>query len=253
MAEQLTAFISSAESARFGRSTLRVNVPPSLSVGEAAVQLTDILASTEAEIVILRYPSEALGLFAGADLDGWARFPGGSLLYWRAPSHPVHDGSGTRELTGEERTRHAAEIDAMLRDSFAGYVNHYAANPLIEPDAAVLGYAQWAQAIASDARNRIFTVDDPEGIVGAAAISVSDGGWDINLAGVLSRAQRRGHYRRLLSGIVAAAESEKAELVISTQSHNIPVQRAWAAEGFLPDHSVDTVHLVPRAMLTRRG
>ncbi|MFT4285223.1 MAG: GNAT family N-acetyltransferase [Protaetiibacter sp.] len=251
MAETLTPRRSESESARFGRPTARVSVPDDMPVEVAAPLLHDAISGTTADIVIVRYPSRSLGSLADAAADpAWVCFPGGALVYWEAPGTPASDPSGALELDeGLRRGERAGEIDSALRDSFDGYINHYAADPLIDPQAAVEGYAEWARALAASPENRVFVVEDDGRIVGVAVISADDSGWDINLAGIISSAQRRGHYRRLISGVVEAARRADVRLVISTQSHNIAVQRAWAAEGFRPLRSVDTAHLVRRVAL----
>ena len=67
---------------------------------------------------------------------------------------------------------------------------------------------------------------------------------------MISAAQGRGIYAHLLAEVERrAAERGAAEVVISTQGHNVRVQRVWARYGFEPVHAMLTVHLVRPELL----
>ena len=70
---------------------------------------------------------------------------------------------------------------------------------------------------------------------------------EILLAGICTQFQSRDLYRHLLAHIENEMLSEKsAELVISTQSQNRNVQKAWDKYGLVPLMTVRTVHVENR-------
>lgn len=247
----IEALESPAESARFGYPTARLSLRAE-DHSDHGQAVAKALADTDAVIVIVRYPSESPRALAtsGSDLE-WACFPGGSVMHWRAPA-------SLAELPPADGFHSVAEdaipaLREVVLDSFAGYVNHYSANPLIPLGVTTEGYAQWADALARTPGNPAFGIRDPDGLVAAGLVDATGEAWDVALAGVARRARRRGHYRALLSGIVREAAAAGMPTTISTQSHNVAVQRAWIELGFLPTHSVETVHLVRRSQLSRPG
>jgi hypothetical protein len=87
-------------------------------------------------------------------------------------------------------------------------------------------------------------------VVGVATASSAESEWEIELAGIVPDRQRGGLYAHLLRGIHDGARHAGADrVVISTQSHNIGVQRAWARLGYEPIDAIETVHLVREGLL----
>ena len=246
---------SRQESDRFGVRTARITVAAGADVSSSAAALGHALTQSDAELVILRYPSQLVALVGTAAIDAdWLCLPGGAILYWQAPREASGiDVGEVTELVAADPLRDGRRVQAALLDSFEGYVNHYSANPAISPGSTEAGYVEWARNIARDPVNLVFAAWAGEEIVGAAVVTVDNDTWDINLAGVVAHARRAGHYRRLLAGIHSAALERRARLVISTQTHNIAVQNAWAGLGFRPISSFDTVHLVRRAAVQPTG
>lgn len=247
----VTLTASASETARFGFKTDRliVGVDALESAGSldalGALVRSRIETSTAA-VTILRYPSQLVRLLATVGVEDARVFPGGSLTYWEAPSSaPTHPGEAVLEIGLLERSVHAQSISAVLRSSFHGYVNHYSANPLI-PEALVTdAYVEWAASTLANPSSRAFANVIDDELVGVAIVGVERGLWEIELASISSRFQSRGLYLQLMSGVLSAAHSQGARrVVISTQSHNIAVQRAWAKLGFKPYSSIETVHLL---------
>lgn len=260
LAEYLNADVvsrpSASETARFGFETARITVgSEALADPAAAVDAVErALSASSAAVTILRFPSDALSLMRDVARGDAALYPAGTLVYWQGP--PLSDQPDTRDGRGFEvlphdRGRFASEILAVLRDSFDGYINHYSANPLIEPGVVVEGYAEWAAATMSSADNRVFAVATPDGAaVAVAVIAVTGDDWEIELASVAGHAQRQGHYVTLMQCVLSAAKTAgAARVIISTQAHNIGVQRAWAKLGFAPIAAIDTVHVIARSAL----
>lgn len=244
---------SESESDRFGFGTARLTVGFGAAdalggLGGVADAINGVLTDAAAKIVILRYPAGFLALGRSLPSSAWGVHPGGTLVYWESPlaaRHIPHPSAS--EFTLAERISRSSEIQSVLADSFDGYINHYAANPLIDPGIASIGYADWAASTLSDPNNRLFAVADESGLVAVAVVHAATSQWEVELAGVSTRAQGRGHYIRLMSRVQAAAADARADrLLISTQAHNIGVQRAWVKLGLQPISAIDTVHLLRR-------
>ncbi|UCR89700.1 GNAT family N-acetyltransferase [Mycetocola spongiae] len=207
-------------------------------------------------MVILRYPSRLVALADRVAPVGWRVLPAGSLMYWETHTsdyRAIERIAGIEvlvfrgdEFSGSPWRRPTLDL---LKDSFNGYVNHYAANGRFEHSAVTEGYLEWAQNTLLD-HSGIAYLLLAEGVpVGAAIISEFSelSVHEVELAAIGSRFQRQGLYRHLLDGIIAgAAAGGIKRAVISTQSYNLNVQRAWARAGLVPALAVETAHLVRR-------
>ncbi|MGW4637550.1 GNAT family N-acetyltransferase [Sphaerisporangium sp. NPDC004334] len=202
-----------------------------------------ILAST-AEVLVLRYPAEHVTWFA--ELTGLGRTAvfADALVYWRLdagrgrPPEPS-PGLGTRPIG------RAAEVEDLVGAIFSGYANHYAANPLFTTVQAVAGYREWALRSAEEGRCLGLHDLGGQALLGLATLDEDGPATEILLAGVVPSAQGRGLYAHLLKGVEDRAVAHgAARVVISTQAHNVRVQRAWARYGFEPVRTVLTVHLL---------
>lgn len=201
-------------------------------------------------------------LAAAVARSGREVLPAGSLTYWSARAAEVVQAvpEATEALSvlplaaypGGEQER-AAVVDAVVADSFGGYGNHYSANPLLEPAAALAGYQEWARSSAlGDPDDALLLLLDGE-VVGLATLVDGEepgGHVEVLLAGLRTAAQGRGRYGTLLGGVALEAQARgRHEMVISTQSHNVRVQRAWARLGLRPFAAVETVHAVRPGLL----
>jgi len=246
----VTLVPSASESARFGHPVERLTVgagwTESMSREQLGSRLRDLATGSTATTIILRYPAQAN--FVVTELGGVNRevYPAGSLLYWERDTAGQSADPAVSLLDQPLAPLVAAEALAVIADSFEGYVNHYHANPLIEETAVTEGYLEWAgNSLVADT-GKVFVVRDGDEIAGVATIDASEPGyWEILLAGMATSAQGKGLYLRLVRGVLAAAaEVGVPRVLISTQTHNIAVQRAWAKLGFSPVAAVETVHLV---------
>jgi ribosomal protein S18 acetylase RimI-like enzyme len=143
-------------------------------------------------------------------------------------------------------------VDAVVAASFAGYGNHYLANPLLDPAAALAGYQEWARLTVSAHPEDVLLLRRGGQVIGVATCHASpeDDHLEILLAGLLPTAQGRGLYAHLLAGCATHARHRGlARLIISTQAHNVRVQRAWARAGLLPFGAVETVHCLHPGLL----
>jgi hypothetical protein len=260
---------SPVETARFGvsigRLTVGVELPTSGPENERAAEaLAAALAAADEDVLVVRYPAQAVGLGAVVAGSGRTIIPAGALTYWSADTEEITakspgpvgsdlDVVAVSDLPGSVDDFGRA-IDDVIADSFVGYGNHYAANPLLDPAAALAGYQDWARRSLTAARDTIVLRDagTPVGIATCVASVDDTAHLEVMLAGLVRAAQGRGWYALLLVGCAAEARRrDLSRLIISTQVHNVRVQRAWARLGLLPFAAVETVHAV-RAGLARQ-
>lgn len=236
---------SDVESARFGLRIGRTEVAADVDPDELE------RASAGFDVVILRHRAVDLGVpFRLLGLRDLRAFTADHLCIWRWDAHPIEPvtpPAGWAIRIGDE----SASVERVVRDAFADYANHYRANPLLDPAAALDGYVEWAHTLAAaSADSCVLLVDAAGSAVGVALVDWDHDVPDIRLAGISSRAQGRGRYGVLVSHVMQlAVERSRPAVTISTQSHNVNVMRAWSRLGFVPVDTLATMHLVRRALL----
>jgi ribosomal protein S18 acetylase RimI-like enzyme len=79
---------------------------------------------------------------------------------------------------------------------------------------------------------------------GMAMTQIGEDFAEILLAGIAKNFQAKGLYQQLLQYVATdLRHKEMDKFVISTQSGNTNVQKAWARYGLLPALSIQTVHI----------
>ncbi|MFI7443335.1 GNAT family N-acetyltransferase [Nonomuraea indica] len=247
-APALRAQPSPFESARFGRSVERLTV--SAGAGTELDAVREAVLRSDADVVVLRYPAERIGWFAGLTALGRTAVFADSLVYWRLPAGRGRAPEPAAGLVAEP-TRDTAAVEGLVADIFAAYGSHYLANPLFDAAAALAGYQDWA--LRSAEADRCLTLRDDARMLALATLEEDAGRTEILLAGVVSGCQGRGLYAHLLKAVEDRTLARGAtEVVISTQGHNTRVQRAWARYGFEPVQTILTAHLVRNSLLPGR-
>ncbi len=239
---------SQPDSDRFGFSVDRMSVPDGFP-GTTA-QIAELAFSSDARVLVLRYPAARVDVFAALLNRGRDVLLADGLSYWR-----LTVGDGRRPSTQPDLD--VAEIDAegvdglvddLVGDIFADYGNHYLADPVFDPALVLAGYQEWAR-ISSRAGGGLVLRRNLEPVA-LATTSVADGQVEIELAGVLSAQQGSGLYPHLLAAVEDRARRERVDrVVVSTQTHNAGVQRAWARYGFEPVGTFATLHLLTPGLL----
>ncbi|NUW42404.1 GNAT family N-acetyltransferase [Nonomuraea rhodomycinica] len=246
---EVRAVPSPLESARFGRPVERLTV--GADAEEALDAVREAVLESAADVIVLRYPAERVGWFAGLTGLGRTAIFADCLVYWSLRAgrgRPPAPAPGLR--TGPLGDPDA--VGALVADIFAAYGNHYLADPLLDPAAALAGYQEWAARSAAE--GSCVALHDGARALGIATLEDDGPRTEILLAGVVSAAQGRGLYAHLLKAVEDHALARGgSEVVISTQSHNTRVQRAWARYGFVPVQAHVTVHLVRTALLSSAG
>ena len=137
-------------------------------------------------------------------------------------------------------------IDKLVDHIFSGYINHYTSNPLLKKTDILEGYKEWARSYC-DAENLgrlawivyrkgepiafltcLFKNDSCEGILYGVTREASGGG----VYGDLIRFSQNFFKVRGLK-----------TMKVSTQVHNVAVQKIWVREGFYPTQSFMTIHV----------
>lgn len=232
------------ESSRFALRIGRAWLEAAPGVSEVSAAIADY------DVVILRAPAELreIGLRLASASD-FVLLPADHLCFWNW----VDDRVGAFEMPGAfslRPARDAEEVRPLIFDAFSNYGNHYRANPLFDPDDVVAGYCEWVESLLAQGAATCLVLESSDGLHGFGIIDWSTDTPDIRLAGMISASQGRGLYPAVLHGLMREARDRKrSPIMISTQSDNIIVMRAWARLGWLPVRTLVTHHLVRRALL----
>jgi len=248
---------SPLESARFGFRVGRLTAVEGTEFGAVALALERL---EEFDLVILRYPSHQVRWFAALDIAGHLPIHADTLQYWtKEVGQPVvasaaesRSDSMTKVITRCAVRSDSDLIARMTSDVFAGYPNHYAANPLIDPAWSLAGYVEWAASAVDGGaeHHRVIVAERSRSPVGFATINIDVDSVEVELAGVLIDARRSGVYQALLRAVdELTVEVGSTRWEISTQVGNTAVLRRWASHGMQPDKSCETVHLTRRSLL----
>ena len=241
---------SPLESRRFGMTISRLVVGWYADEKHARPDLGDALAGLDDDLIIARWPTHMLSLATVAAASGRRTIGADVLVYWEAPPDhvlgrapaPTHD----LAVVAASEVGDPAEVVAdVVRDSFARYGSHYRASPELDQEFALAGYAEWALSALSRDPDDVLVLRRQGRSLGVATLHEGREGRDleVELAGLRREAQGMGWYRYLLSECARiAARRGRDRLVISTQAHNVRVQRAWARSGLVPFAAFTTAH-----------
>ena len=241
--------ISATESSRFGLRIGRVTLPS----GSAVDAVRAVLRDDQPDVLIVRAPADDPAMPAAlARIGAHVTLTADMLIYWR---WDASERSAPRATVGSvTATEDDDEIAALVRGVFAGYTNHYAANPLLAPSDALDGYVEWAQLLVRGGATCLVLQGSGGGPAGFGLIDWVEPVPDVRLAGIVPDARGRGAYRDLVAHMMRnVLERGGASLQISTQAHNTGVMRAWAEAGWRPVSTQTTFHVIRSALLSQRS
>jgi len=251
---------SPVETERFGYSFARVTIGPGPIDADG---LLAVIQDLTADVLVVRYDAARLDLACILARSRRVMVPAGALLYWDKPvsvaEPPLSSVSSNLQVHSADALdleTVSALVQDIVRASFRDYGNHYTANPLIDPSAALAGYEDWAvRSLNANPGNVLVMKDGGEPIGMAIVESAADGGHlEIVLAGIFPAAQGKRLYDAILDGCERVAVTRGAHRVVtSTQVHNVRGQRAWARHGLRPFAAIETVHLIDRDLLQALG
>jgi hypothetical protein len=239
---------SPVESDRFGLRVGRLLVGPGLDVAELES------ACDGYDVVVLRCRADDVELpFRLLGLRDFLSFTADHLSVWRWEAGDFMAIDPPRAWS-VRLSVDAAEVESVVRDSFAGYRNHYTADLLFDPRAALDGYVEWASTVMAHSDDGCSVLYDATGeAIGVALVEWSENAPDVALAGIRGHAQGRGLYGVLISHVMQQTlDRSRPALTISTQSHNVNVMRVWSRLGFRPVDALATVHVVRRELVAAR-
>jgi hypothetical protein len=247
---------SPVETDQFGCTIDRITIGP----GPVDVDhLLAVIQDLSADVLVIRYDAARLELPSTFARSHRAVVPAGTLTYWDQPVSVTEPPKRSNIEVLRADTRDLETVTALVREivrtSFRDYGNHYTANPLLDPSAALAGYEDWAVRSLSDNPGNVLVMTDRDQPIGLATLepSADAGHLEILLAGLVPAAQGKRLYGALLDACERVAASCGSErMVISTQVHNVRVQRAWARHGLRPFAAIETVHLIDRELLLAR-
>ncbi len=199
------------------------------------------------DLVVVRSACDDVLLGAQLQCEELVCWQADTLLYFEIPtSEPVEVGPGSLEPCG---LGDVVAVDRMVRDAFADYRNHWAANPALTRMSVTDAYADWTTSSLNDGDRVVLRYSMQEGeTAGICLVDDADETFEeILLAGVVPDQRRQGAYQSMLRHVIARAGSlGKGSVVISTQASNTAVMRAWARVGMLPTISLNTLHVMKR-------
>ncbi len=245
----VSAYESEAESQRFGCRMSRLVVGATAdATPELATRLTTELRDSPADIVVARWPGQHTGLPAAAAASGRVILPADMLLYWEVPattlaSMPLGETDLTTSVGGAGDI--GSVVEQVVVDSFRGYGNHYSANPLLDDDLALAGYVEWARRATEASPENLVTLWSGTTPIGLATLAHDGADLEIELAGIIGSAQGKGAYSYLTRAVGEHALALGCDrVIISTQAHNVRVQRSWTRAGYKPFAAVQTIHAI---------
>ncbi len=216
----------------------------SLAEADSAVALAE---ASGAQLLILRFPAQhrAFGWWLGELPCRWVFAD--TLVYYKRLIE------GTLELPVVEGYRQrlavpsdAPAVEELMLELFADYASHYRWNPRTDNAGRVAeGYGEWARRSVEGGQSFTFLLESSEGeIVAAATTEVQGDVGVMPLAGVSSRHGRRGLYRWVMDGTHNQFfKSGQRYQEISTQVHNLLVQKVWSRCGMVMHRANQTVHI----------
>lgn len=247
---------STVESDRFGLTIGRVVVGDECPEPQASQALGTVLEQSPEELLVVRWPTRLVALGAVAAASSRAIIPADVLTYWEVPVSDLQPEPAALarddlrvDVPSEADDASRAALESVVRDSFTGYGNHYTANPRLDRDLALTGYLDWARRALDENPRDVVLLQHRDEPIGVATLTTGGDGQDLEilLAGLTGSTQGQGWYRHLLAGVGDQARARGcSRVIISTQAHNIRVQRAWARSGFRPFGAVTTVHAMRR-------
>jgi RimJ/RimL family protein N-acetyltransferase len=238
-----TLQFSALDSERFG---LRVHRGSVDAVDADAI--ADEIERERIDVAILRLPAQTLGTVNGLVARGFAPIVADTLVAYdvdlRAYTPPPAD---PRLVLRDAERGDADTLARIAREVFEGYVSHYHANPLFGRAEILDGYAEWAAQHADGISGRAAWLIERDGeLAGFSTYGIDRAGGTATgvLNGILPAVRGKGVYRAMLGAMLKRfADAGVGRFEISTQVHNIAVQRVWTGYELALRSASNTVHI----------
>ncbi|MDQ1519108.1 MAG: hypothetical protein QOI55_181, partial [Actinomycetota bacterium] len=130
------------ETARYGVGIARLDISPDAAAVPG--QILDAFERSEARILVLRYPAQYADWFAQLVRPPLRVLHADTLVYYRQDLERVDPRAALPRgvITGGDALTER-EVGSLVRTVFAGYGNHYRANPELDADRSIDGYVEW--------------------------------------------------------------------------------------------------------------
>ena len=236
-----------AESRRFGLQVL--NIQCGLLFKNKEHLLSDALISNQFDLAIVRYPSSLETLGMCLTTSGHRVIYADSTVYWgisvrKEPSNEIPANIKVQRVNEE----YMPQIESTIRSSFVNYRSHWLYNPRTRDIRMEDAYFEWTSNKINKSGSSCYLMFFNDEPIGFALTEITGHFGDILLAGITPNFQAKGLYKYLLTQIEYDMSLEEIQqMVISTQSQNIAVQKAWTRYGLFPLMTVQTAHLEKRS------
>ena len=235
-----------AESRRFGFRILNAQCG-ALSDGKES-ELAQALSSESYELAIVRYPVHLEGVDQLLAKHGNKTIDADPTVYWGISIRNDVPNWLPANVAIQRIDESSLEVaEQVINSAFSGYRSHWHDNPRTQNIRMEDAYNEWVKNKITKNESRCYLMFVDGEPAGFAMTETREQVGEILLAGICSQFQSRGLYLHLLAHIENEMLSEKSvELVISTQSQNRNVQKAWDKYGLVPLMTVRTVHVENR-------
>lgn len=251
LADEFAGSHSPMESDRFGLGISRAVVPMGIGADGGYDEARAFIQESDDDVVVLRYPANRSRWFVDLRETGRDLIFADSLIYWQMKVRPA-----VVPVDPHLTIKHGIDLSLdvvgdFIEEMFKGYPNHYSANPLLDPQASLAGYREWAMRLV--ANQGVITLGVAETPLAGLAITETVGSHtEVVLAGVEPELRGMGLYAALFAECeVVAREAGATDMVSSTQAPNTHGARAWARFGLAPVAAFTTVHAVKAGLLRR--
>lgn len=233
---------SPLDSERFARRIYRANL-----ASVDAFHLKEAMRQQRVDTLIMRLPIDQASTLACLHDVGLTPIFGDVQVHYDVA---LSEFTATDDRPGFElmpiEAADALKLHNLAKEVFNDYSSHYSANPLLPRSSISDGYADWAVRHIGIAETPVWFVYDNGDLVGFTACKVDAASGSVRgvLNGILPAARGRGCYSAMLHKMLKLfSKAGMRTFMITTQVHNIAVQRAWASAG-LKLRGVDcTVHI----------
>ena len=234
------------ESRRFGFQILNAQCGAQSEGRES--ELSQALSSEIYELAVVRYPVHLEGVAQLLATHGEKTIDADPTVYWGTPIRKDVPNRSPANIAIQRIDESALEIvEQVINSAFSGYRSHWHDNPRTQNIRMEDAYNEWVKNKITNNESRCYLMLVDREPAGFAMTETRELVSEILLAGICTQFQSRGLYRHLLAHIENEMFSEKSvELVISTQSQNRNVQKAWDKYGLIPLMTVRTVHVENR-------
>ena len=240
---------SPTESQWAGISIGRLNCP--LNTDWRTFDPAAELTGTNEDLVVMRYSSSAIDVAERLVQEGLTSWIADTLIYFSLDVQPPktrEDSFHLEETSGEDE-----RLMPIIKSSFPHYINHYAANRRLRDLPLEEAYFDWITGTGADKGDRVYLLLDSHhnALAFASTSEVDQTTTEWTLSGVHPDHQGKGVYQSVISHLAHLTRSRgQSTLVTSTQASNVPSMRGFIRGGFLPEFSLNTLHITPHESTT---